>query len=134
MSLQPLNNSASLAYSPPTTGRPATEPPPSRQGANPAPAGDSHVENRVEKKEEEQNTRPTDRKESLHEAANKANHLIEGRNSDLKFTVDKETGIDVVKVIDTKTQEVIRQIPAQEMLDIAKHLDDLQGVLIKEQA
>jgi len=38
----------------------------------------------------------------------------------------------VVKLIDVKTKEVIRQIPAQEMLVIAKRLDELQGLLIKE--
>lgn len=128
MSIQALNNSASLTYSPPVTNRPAAEASPSR--LSPEPASNS----RVEKKEEAQSVKPADQKKSLQQATEKANHLVVSLNSDLKFSVDEDTGINVVKVIDTKTKEVIRQIPAQEMLDMAKHLDDLQGLLIKEQA
>jgi flagellar protein FlaG len=40
----------------------------------------------------------------------------------------------VVKVIDRETQDVIRQIPSQEMLDLAQALDKLQGLLIKQKA
>lgn len=72
--------------------------------------------------------------EALHAAAQKANQAILGLGSDLRFSIDKDTGIHVVKFIDDKTKEVIRQIPAQEMLDIAKRLDELKGLLIKERA
>lgn len=71
-------------------------------------------------------------RKSLEDAAKTANEAIQGLRSDLKFTVDEETGINVVKFIDVNTKEVIRQIPAQEMLEIAKRLDELQGLLIKE--
>lgn len=51
--------------------------------------------------------------------------------SDLSFSIDKESGKTVVKLIDPATQEVIRQIPSNEMLAIAHNLDkSLQGMLI----
>ena len=50
----------------------------------------------------------------------------------LQFTVDEDTGIDVVKVIDTETEEVIRQFPSEEVLAIARALDKLQGLLIRD--
>jgi flagellar protein FlaG len=38
----------------------------------------------------------------------------------LSFSVDEDSGRTVVKVIDTKTEEVIRQIPAEHVLSIAR--------------
>ena len=75
-----------------------------------------------------------DQKEALQAATQKANQAILGLGSDLRFSIDEDTGIHVVKFVDDKTKEVIRQIPAQEMLDIAKRLDELKGLLIKERA
>ena len=54
--------------------------------------------------------------------------------NNLQFTVDEDTGIDVVKVVDTDTKEVIRQFPSEEILAIAKAIDQLQGLLVKDKA
>lgn len=62
------------------------------------------------------------------------NKIVQTLSSDLKFTVDEETGIPVVKVMDTKTQDVIRQIPSEEILSIAQALDRLQGLIIHQKA
>jgi len=40
----------------------------------------------------------------------------------------------VVKVVDLETKEVIRQIPSPEVLEIAKAVDQLQGLLIRQKA
>lgn len=53
---------------------------------------------------------------------------------DLRFSIDQQTGKTVITVTDVATQEVIRQIPSQEALDIAHALDRLQGVLLKQKA
>lgn len=54
--------------------------------------------------------------------------------TNLQFTVDDETGIRVIKVVDTETQEVIRQIPPEETLTLAKTLNHLSGLLMREKA
>ncbi|MFL6673475.1 MAG: flagellar protein FlaG [Massilia sp.] len=54
--------------------------------------------------------------------------------SELVFSVDPDSDRTIVRVIDQKTHEVIRQIPSQEALDIAKALDSAQGLLIKQTA
>lgn len=135
MSIQPLQGNSAAAYAPQTVNRPSTE----TTTATPAAAGTSaasserktvqaaEAANRIEQ------DKPVD-KDAVKEAVHKANQTVAGLRSDLKFTVDDATGSNVVKFIDVKTKEVIRQIPAQEMLVIAKHLDDLQGLLIKERA
>ncbi len=55
-------------------------------------------------------------------------------NSSLEFSIDKDTGISVVKIVDKETEEVIRQIPSEEMLSIAKALDTIKGLLFHQKA
>lgn len=53
---------------------------------------------------------------------------------DLLFSIDEESGKSVVKVVDTATNEVLRQFPSVEALSIAKAIDKMQGLLIREKA
>lgn len=52
----------------------------------------------------------------------------------LDFSIDEQSGKTVVRVTDTDTGEVIRQIPSLEMLEIARSLDKMQGMLLKQKA
>lgn len=52
----------------------------------------------------------------------------------LEFSVDDDSGKTVVKVMDTETKELIRQMPSEEVLAIAKALDKLKGLLLQQQA
>ncbi|WP_416242948.1 flagellar protein FlaG [Azospira sp. APE16] len=102
--------------------------------ATATPSADTNPQALKKKEEVAPPSSKDDRKNELQQATEQANQAISGLGSDLKFSVDEDTGIDVVKFIDTETKEVIRQIPAQEMLVIAKRLDELRGLLIKDQA
>ncbi|WP_435104264.1 flagellar protein FlaG [Arhodomonas sp. AD133] len=57
---------------------------------------------------------------------------------DLKFTVDDATGQSLIKVIDPKTDEVVRQIPPEEAVALARFLqeqgDEGGGALLRAQA
>ena len=53
---------------------------------------------------------------------------------DLLFSIDKDSGRTVVKIVDSSTDEVIRQIPSEELLSIARALDRFQGLLLKQEA
>jgi flagellar protein FlaG len=50
-------------------------------------------------------------------------------NVGLRFSVHKPTGRTVVKVIDKETQEMVREIPAKEILNLAAKLDEMMGML-----
>lgn len=52
----------------------------------------------------------------------------------LLFSIDDDTGHTVIKIIDSSTDEVIKQIPSEEILAISKALDKLQGLLVKQHA
>ena len=59
---------------------------------------------------------------------------IQSLSSNLEISVDEDSGRSIVKVIDKETHELIRQMPSEEVLAIAKALDKFQGLLIQQQA
>ena len=46
----------------------------------------------------------------------------------LEFSVDQDSGRTVIKIMDFDTQEVIRQIPPEELLRLSQHLHDAQDL------
>lgn len=66
------------------------------------------------------------------EAISKIEKFIAPATRDITFTVDNETGINLIKIIDRSSNQVIRQIPTEEVLNIARALDNLQGLLVRE--
>lgn len=52
----------------------------------------------------------------------------------LRFSIDQDSGKTVVKVVDAQTDQVIRQIPSEEVLEIAKDLERMKGLFLRQQA
>lgn len=50
----------------------------------------------------------------------------------LLFSVDSETNSTVVRVIDSDTKELIRQIPSEELLAISRRLEAATGLLLDD--
>jgi flagellar protein FlaG len=48
--------------------------------------------------------------------------------------VDDQSGNTVVKVIDSETDELIRQVPAQEILDVKNAINEYRGLLFETKA
>lgn len=68
------------------------------------------------------------------EAVDRANRLIAGVARDLRFRISGESDKAVVQVIDKETGNLVRQIPAEEMLAIANALDRMQGLMVRLKA
>ena len=51
------------------------------------------------------------------------------QNVKLNFSVDRFTGKVVVRVIDGESGEVIREIPPEELLSLAREMKELTGIL-----
>jgi flagellar protein FlaG len=69
----------------------------------------------------------------VEEAVAKVKQKIQvASNNSLDFSIDDATGKMVVRITDKASGELIRQIPSQEMLDIARSIDRLQGILVKQ--
>ena len=60
----------------------------------------------------------------LDEAVQQLNNYVQSVNRNLEFNIDIESGKTVVKVIDATTEELIRQIPNEEALVIAKQISN----------
>jgi flagellar protein FlaG len=75
--------------------------------------------------------------EQLKKATDSVNQAMRQSNQDLEFqfTMDNDTRKTVVKVVDSRTGELIRQIPSKEMLAIARSIDQFQnGLLLSQKA
>lgn len=75
---------------------------------------------------------PVDR---VRQAVASLNQAVQMASSNLKFTLDEATREPIVRVVDTETGQLIRQIPSKEALAIASSIDDFlsRGALLTQQ-
>lgn len=64
--------------------------------------------------------------EQIESAVSQLSEFVQTNNKQLNFSVDEGSDKQVVKVIDTESGEVIRQIPTEEVLKLSERLQDLQ--------
>ena len=72
--------------------------------------------------------------EQLKSAVKSVSDFVGTVNSNLEFSISDQTKQIVVKIVDSSTKEVIRQIPSEEMLAMAKALDSIKGLFVKQTA
>lgn len=72
--------------------------------------------------------------EELDAAIERLNELMKDGQRSLNFSVDKDLDEVVIKVMDTETEELIRQIPNEEALKFAKNLEGVLGVIFNDRA
>lgn len=76
---------------------------------------------------------PKPNSQELQNLVEQANVTLQGRFSDLKFTVAEGTDVPVVRIEDSETGELIRQVPSEAMVAIARALDEAQrGMMLEE--
>ena len=75
-----------------------------------------------------------DQAETVESAVSQISDFVQNFQRDLQFSVDKDSGRIVVKVLDSETKEVIRMIPPEETLRMAEHLDSPESLILREQA
>lgn len=75
--------------------------------------------------------------QEVREAVRDIEEYVQNTKRELSFTVDEELNRTVIKVFDQENDQLIRQIPREEILNIARTLHDLTenqatGLLIRE--
>jgi flagellar protein FlaG len=70
----------------------------------------------------------------VEQAVRQVNESLALREVGLQFEVDKDTDKLIVKVVDRASGEVIRQIPNEEVVRIAKLMSDGKGLLVDHAA
>jgi flagellar protein FlaG len=73
-------------------------------------------------------------KADLETAVKKLNDLVAPALQTVEFSIDAQSERLVVKVVDTSTKQVLRQIPNEEVLAMSKTLDKLQGLIGRQTA
>lgn len=94
------------------------------QRAQPAPA-------RPTSARRQQGTLPT---LDLGAAVESLNRNLRQEARDLHFSVDSSTGKTVVRLVNTDTGEIVRQMPSEEALEIARAIDHSIGLILNEKA
>lgn len=69
---------------------------------------------------------------SVIDAIEKANKLIIGTRTEMQFSIHEKTKEIMVKVIDSDTKEVIREIPREKILDMVAKIWEMAGILVDE--
>ena len=65
--------------------------------------------------------------DAVKEAVKSGNTMLQSVSSSLSFEIDSATKQVVVKIVDSKTGELVRQIPTVEMLDFMRRMKELEG-------
>lgn len=66
---------------------------------------------------------------AIESTVSRLNNMVQSIERDLNFRVDETSGKTVITVLDTKTEEIIRQIPAEHVLAISANIESLKGIL-----
>lgn len=70
----------------------------------------------------------------LNEVVSELNNLVRDLHRELQFSVDDESGETTIKVVDSKTDEVVRQIPSEEVVRLRQRLEEAAGVIFRDSA
>lgn len=84
------------------------------------------------KENKEENSENKFSREQLQDAIKSSNKMIFGDDNRFEFKIHDRTGRMIVKLIDKKTDEVIKEIPSEKILDLVASIWDLVGVLVDE--
>ncbi len=72
--------------------------------------------------------------DELNDVVKNLNDHIQQYRRELQFEVDEKSGRTVVKVMDIEKNEVIRQMPSEEVLAMSHRLTEMTGTMFQEKA
>jgi len=73
-------------------------------------------------------------REQVEEAVATIQEFVQSVRRSINFTLEDGTGRVVVKVTDSNSGDVIRQIPSEEALQLAENLAEVRSLLFKAEA
>lgn len=69
-------------------------------------------------------------KDDLQKVTTEANEALEVVNTQLVFQVHEGTGRPLIRLVESATQEVIREIPSEKMLDVLAGIWEWAGLIV----
>ena len=73
-------------------------------------------------------------RQELSELAEELSELVQVVRRELDFSVDEDSGRTVIRVVDSETGKLVRQIPPEEVLTLVARFRECQAGLVEEQA
>ncbi len=70
-------------------------------------------------------------KASLDEVVSGLNDMVQNLHRHLQFSVEEKTGETIIKVVDSETNQVVRQIPSEEIVRLRQRMKEAAGVLFQ---
>jgi flagellar protein FlaG len=68
----------------------------------------------------------------IDDAIAKLNEVLATKDHSIRFRRDETLNRSIITVVNDDTGEVVRQLPTDEMLQVARNIENLKGVLVKE--
>lgn len=90
-------------------------------------AQDVNIGKKLTTETESKKTENDVNKEFISELKEKLMDVSLNKNWGVNFSIDQQLDKTVIKIVDSETQETIRQIPSDEMLELNKRLQSLQN-------
>lgn len=72
--------------------------------------------------------------EQIKNVTNKMNKLLVGENTHVEYEIHKGLLNAVIKIIDNKTDAVVKQIPAKQVVDAMENLYNSVGIIMDKKA
>lgn len=73
-------------------------------------------------------------RQAVEQAVVNLQDFVQTVNRDIRFSVHDDTGEIVVQVTDSESGDVIRQIPSEDALELAKSIQDVRSLLFETRA
>ena len=81
---------------------------------------------------EKQQYSEQDLEDEVRESVKDVNEIVDKVKEGLSFQIHEDTEKMMVKVVDLNTDEVIKELPPEEMLDLQARIHEMVGILIDE--
>jgi len=82
----------------------------------------------------EQARKPEQNQQPLDDMVSELNNLVRELHRELQFSVDDKSGETIIKVVDRETDEVVRQIPSEEVVRLRQRLQEAAGTIFQDSA
>lgn len=80
-------------------------------------------------KESPSEKEPAASEQEIAETITEMNRFLDSMKRNISFSIDEELGSSVIVVKDSENDEVIRQLPSEELIVLRKKMDDVAGIL-----
>lgn len=74
---------------------------------------------------------PAGEQQAVDKVVSSLNEMVQNLHRNLQFSVDEESGDTIIKVVDSETNEVVRQIPSEEIVRLRQRMRDAAGGLFQ---